>query len=297
MEPYLSDAFLGRVRRAYRTAIDAAPATRGQWAALDERRADVHAASLADNHELLREIFIDPTTSDLYYGVDRLCRSHIRLLDPSDFIAEALTGRDPRAYCAEYQIKRLRELDLTARSVVEIGPGMGRAAYYGHLAGVDYTTIDLPLGIVAQACFLGRALGPESIWFAGEHEITPDGRIKLLHSAPDRQFDIVLNVDSITEMPAGVAFNYFRWAAEHARCLLSINHVKNPFTVAQLATFSAPHKILVRHPCPIWEGYIEEAFILNGLGKLPPELRLTAFEMFLVARRVTRGIARRCQWR
>src|ERR1700740_810518 len=150
VDAHLSDDFLDRVRRAYRRAIAATPHTRGQWAAHDERRSDVHAALLADDNDALRTIFNDPTITDLYYGVDRLCRSHVRLNDPSDFIAEALHGSDPRAQCATYQIKRLQELNPATRTVVEIGPGMGRTAYHGHLAGMDYTTIDLPLGIVDQ---------------------------------------------------------------------------------------------------------------------------------------------------
>jgi hypothetical protein len=290
MEAYLSNAFLDRVRRAYRRAIAATEGTSGQWAAHNERRADVHAALLTDNNDALREIFTDPTTTDLYYGVDRLCRSHVRLNNPSEFIYEAL--RDERARCAAYQIERLRELSPAVRSVVEIGPGMGRAAYYGHLADMDYTTIDLPLGIVAQACFLGRALGPEAIWFAGEDDVLPGGRIKLLYSAPDRRFDIALNVDSLTEMPLTVAFDYVRWAAGHVGCLLSINHDKNTFTVAELAAFSAPHRVAVRRPCPVWDGYTEEAFLLNGPGRLPRRVRLVAFEAFVLAGRIGRRLKR-----
>jgi len=295
VEAYLSDAFLDRVKAAYRRALAATKPAGGQWAAIDERRADVHAALLASDNEALRAIFIDPTTTDLYYGVDRLCRSYVRLNQASEFIFEALNVADPRARCAAYQIERLREINPTARSAVEIGPGMGRAAYYGHLAGLDYTTIDLPLGIVAQACFLGRALSPDALWFAGEDEAVLGGRIKLLYSAPDRQFDIALNVDSITEMPSEVAFDYFRWAAKNAKHLLSINHEKNRFTVTQLASFSAPNKVIARRACPVWDGYIEEAFSLCGPGTLPPWSRLAAFETFIFAGRVARGIARR--WR
>lgn len=296
VEAHLSDAFLDRVRAIYRRAIAATKPTRGQWAAHDQRRADVHIALLADDNDALRSIFADPTTTDLYYGVDRLCRSQVRLNNASEFISEALNAADPRAHCAAYQINRLRQIDSTARTVVEIGPGMGRAAYHGYLAGLDYTTIDLPLGIVAQACFLGRALGPDALWFAGEENDLPsDGRIKLLYSTPDRRFDGALNVDSITEMPPTVAFDYFRWAADHVGCLLSINHGKNLFTVAQLAAFSAPNRVIVRRPCPVWDGYTEEAFLLNGSGAMPRILRLAAFETFLVALRYARGIARRCR--
>lgn len=292
MEAHLSDAFLERVKAAYRRAFAATVRPRGQWAVHEVRRADVHAALLAAENATLRAIFNDPTITDLYHGVDNLCRSYIRLNDPSEFIDEAL--RDGRARCAAYQIKRLRELNSAARSIVEIGPGMGRAAYYGYLHGMDYTTIDLPLGIVAQACFLGRALGPDALWFAGEDDLSSDGRIKLLYCAPDRRFDLALNVDSITEMPTTVAFDYFRWAAAHASCLLSINHNKNLFTVAELAAFSTPNKIVTRRPCPVWDGYTEEVLLLSGPGMLPRGLRLATFGTLVFARRVARGIAHRC---
>lgn len=291
VEAYLSDAFLGRVKAAYGRALAATKPVRGHWARHQDRCADVHAALLADNDTELRAIFTDPTTTDLYYGADHLSRSQVRLVHPEDFVAEALGYH--RARWAEYQIKRLQELGPGARSIVEIGPGMGRAAYYGYLAGFDYTTIDLPLGIVAQACFLGRALGPDAVWFEGEHDVPPHGRIKLLYRPPDRRFDLALNVDSMTEMPAAVAFDYFRWVAAHAGCLLSINHDKNRFTAAQIAAFSTPNKVMVRRPCPVWDGYTEEAFLLNGPGILPRGSRLAAFETFVFAHRIARVI-RRC---
>ena len=293
VEAYLSDAFLDRVRRAYRRAIVATTPVSGQWASNDARRDDVHAALVANSLDALRAIFVDPTTTDLYYGVDRLCRSHVRLNDASEFVFQALNHHDPRARCAAYQINRLQEIDSAARSVVEIGPGMGRAAYYGHLAGLDYSTIDLPLGVVAQACFLGRALGPDALSFEGENEFSPDRRIKLFYSAPDRHFDVALNVDSITEMSPIVAFDYFRWIAGHTRLLLSINHDKNAFSVAQLAAFSVPHVVIARRTCPVWQGYTEEAFLLKGIGVLPQLWRLIAFKAFITALRLARGLKRR----
>lgn|GEM_PF-4109610 len=288
VEAYLSDEFLDRVRRAYRLALDAAPKARGQWASHNARRADVHIALLADGNDALRPIFADPTITDLYYGADDLCRTVNKLRNPSDFVCEALSHQ--RARIAAYQIARIRELVPDARSVVEIGPGMGRSAYYGHLAGLDYTTIDLPLGIVAQACFLARVVGPDALWFAGEAEATADGKIKLLYRAPEQRFDVALNVDSITEMPTATAFDYFRWAGLHARCLLSINHERNRFTVAQLAKFSIPATIIAKGPCPAWDGYSEEVFLPHESDLLPTRLRLAAFEACVMAHRVRRRL-------
>lgn len=286
VQPYLSEAFLDRVKAAYRRALSASPAARGQWAGHNERRADVHAALLTGDNEALRTIFFDPTTTDLYYGVDDLCRSVTKLKDPSDFIRMAL--RHDRARIATYQITRLQELIPGARRVVEIGPGMGRAAYYGFLAGLDYTTIDLPLGIVAQACFLGRAIGPGSLWFAGEDETSSVGKLRLLHSTPDQRFDVALNVDSITEMPAAVAFAYFRWCGKHADCLFSINHNKNRFTADQLATFAGPMRVVVRRPCPAWDGYTEQSFLPKKRDLFPGRLRLAAFQALIMVHRVKR---------
>lgn len=290
VEAHLADAFLDRVRRAYRRAICSAGTISGQWFDIDARRADVHAAALADRNDALRAIFADPTTTDLFYGVDDLCRSIIRLRAPADFVGIAL--QHDRARIAAYQIARVQELMPDTRSVIEIGPGMGRAAYFGHLAGLDYTTVDLPLGIVAQACFLGQAVGPDALWFAGEAIALSLGRIKLLYSLPDRHFDIMLNVDSITEMPAAVAFNYFRWAESHARRLLSINHDKNRFTVSQLAAFSISAQTIAKRPCPAWPGYVEEAFLLGQQDILPGKLRLGAFEAFILIHRIRRRLLR-----
>ena len=290
VEPYLSDAFLDRVRAVYRRAIAATKPMRGLWAFHDQRRIDVHAALLASGNDALRAVFSDPTATDLYYGVDDLCRSVIKLNNPSEFIPRAL--HHDRARIAAYQIERMRELMPSARTAVEIGPGMGRAAYYGHLAGISYTTIDLPLGIVAQACFLARALSPDSLWFAGEEPFLSSGKIKLHYHAPDFRFDVALNVDSITEMPASVAFDYIRWTAAHARLLLSINHDNNRFTVSQLATFSVPAQTIAKRPCPAWQGYMEEAFLLNQKDILPGRLRFAAFQTFILFHRIRRRLGR-----
>lgn len=296
MHSALLDNFLDRVRAAYRRALAATSAVRGQWAAINDRRADVHAAALADDNHALRRIFADPTATDLYYGADRLCRSHVRLHDADDFVAEALNQNDPRAACARYQIERLCQLVPKLQSVVEIGPGMGRAAYYGHLNGIDYTTIDLPLGIVAQACFLGRALSPDTIWFEGEaYAAGSQPCIKLLYTMPAQRFDAALNVDSMTEMPTRTAVDYFSWASQHVSFLLSINHGKNEFTVAQLATFAAPHSLIARQPCPNWDGYIEEVFSFTDRRARLHAWRAPSFDAFVFAHRVRRSLKRRGQ--
>lgn len=68
-------------------------------------------------------------------------------------------------------------------SILEIGPGIGRTAFYSWQARFhDYTTIDLPLGVVVQACFLGATLGPDAIWMVGDDPEIASGKIRLLPS-------------------------------------------------------------------------------------------------------------------
>lgn len=58
VEPYLSDDFLDRVRRAYCFALNTGARTRGRmWQAIDKRRRDAHEALLAEGNAALRRVF------------------------------------------------------------------------------------------------------------------------------------------------------------------------------------------------------------------------------------------------
>ncbi len=266
MEAYLSDAFLYRVRRVYQRALDAGARTPSRmWRAIDERRRDIHAALLAEGNDALRAVFADPAATDLYFGTDNLCRSIAGSSNGKPFLQ--LAFQSVRASRAQYQVERLLAAlgSINGKSVVEIGPGMGHCAFYAFQAGVaDYTTIDLPLGVVAHARFLAEALDPDRIWLAGE----PSGgqnQIKLyaIPDIPQRNFDLVLNVDSMTEMSLSAAMNYITWINQHSRLFLSMNHEINPFTVASIAHCRLAGKRLERRPVPDREGYFEETFLVD----------------------------------
>ena len=283
---YLSQSFLARVRRAYKIALDTWGSKNSKiWGAIDQRRAPVHAALLAETDADLRDIFANPVSSELFLGVDFLCDSilgqvkklsvgsakdianegrnltvfaghavkrldeqgiadhldeiartaflsftkligaeneaddasidaekALKLVDrqldqtvlfPNPFPGELgmVTSRgiaSYRAICALYHAWRIRLLlpKCAEKSVIEIGPGLGRTAYYAYRAGVtDYTTVDLPMGIVAQACFLGAALGPEKILLPGDNERIAEGRVKLLVAGDQayRKYGVVFN--------------------------------------------------------------------------------------------------------
>lgn len=294
VEAYLSDAFLDRVRRAYRRALDAGARTSGQWRAIDARRRDVHAAVLADGNTALRAVFADPIATDLYYGTDNLCRSYMRSHNRRPFLDVALESG--RAVFAQHQLGSLQSAlaATSGTSVIEIGPGVGHCAFFAHRVGIDYATIDLPLGIVAQACFLGRAVSPEKIWFEGEAETRTRDQIRLYSIArlPDDRFDVVLNVDSMTEMPLRAALDYADWINRHARVFISINHEQNPFRVADIARLKMNIAKSSRHRWAPRAGYFEETFFIapnaTTPGKLLLWLRTKSF-----ARRALRALRQR----
>jgi hypothetical protein len=188
---------------------------------------------------------------------------------PSPFPGEiALTTcRGPathRAIQAIYQAHRLGQIArlLKGHHCLEIGAGMGRTAYYGYRLGLhDYTIVDLPTALVGQACFLAATLGEGVISLPGEE---PGSRIKLRPpkwiDETTEQFDIALNVDSLTEMSDFYARKYVEFIRANSRSFLSINHEANDFTArdAMGDLFSS------RHLYPMRDGYVEELAIADG---------------------------------
>ncbi len=172
-----------------------------------------------------------------------------------------------RAPHAIYQAWRTRELlgKTGGASVLEIGAGMGRTAYYARRLGITgYTIIDLPLANVAQANFLGRVLGPESIWVPGDPVAEQAGRIRICPpewlASTDEKFDGALNVDSITEMDFQHAFDYVHEIHQRAAAFLSINHEANPLSTRNIVSKFGVAVRTLRYPYWLRKGYVEEIF-------------------------------------
>lgn len=165
-----------------------------------------------------------------------------------------------RAIQAIYQSLLARR--HAAHTCLEIGGGMGRTAYFGHLLGLNYTIIDLPMTVVGQALFLASVLGEDAIWLIGD-TAPRNNRIALLppselHSVG--QVDVVLNVDSLTEMGEKTATDYLAWISANCETFVSINHEANYFKTAELCQSFYPSSL--RSRCPYWlrTGYVEEVF-------------------------------------
>lgn len=156
------------------------------------------------------------------------------------------------AHCAS----RVRR--LASGAVLEIGGGVGFLAYYAHRLKLDITIVDLPMTNVAQGYFLMRALGEEAVVLEGEP--TRRGAVNVLtpshlDSAP--RYDLVVNVDSLTEVGRDVAESYLRWIMKNSRRFWSVNHEVNTFTVGELLK-EFPEATVERFPYWMRDGYVEE---------------------------------------
>jgi hypothetical protein len=76
--------------------------------------------------------------------------------------------------------------------------------------------------------------------------------------------DVVLNVDSLTEMGEKTATDYFTWMSENCETFLSINHEANHFTVRDLCLSLYPSSLRSRNPYALRTGYVEEFFSFNN---------------------------------
>jgi hypothetical protein len=198
-----------------------------------------------------------------------------------------------RAIQALYQTWLLLGLSKSSSTtVIEIGPGIGRTAYYSFIAGIT-DTVDLPMGIVGQACFLGATLGPDKIWFEGEKEAEAPGRIKLLSLCPDRMFDVAFNADSLTEMPLAVARGYASWINSHAGIFLSINRRQQEFIVGDIAKLEFATSFKSHRACPLRPDYTEEIFHLRSgaADRVTDGLTCAIISLKLLSKRLLRQVS------
>jgi hypothetical protein len=101
--------------------------------------------------------------------------------------------------------------------ITEIGGGYGALCFWllQRRDAVDsYTIIDLPLVNAIQGFFLARALGPENVSFYGE----PAARVRILPTEATADaatpFTVLVNKDSMPEMPQDAMEGYLSWARE-----------------------------------------------------------------------------------
>jgi hypothetical protein len=167
--------------------------------------------------------------------------------------------RVPQALYQAWRISKLVE-GMPNPKILEIGGGLGRTAFYARQFGIrNYTIIDIPVSSLAQGYFLGRTLGDEAVSLFGEN--AAENQIKIMPPGffidGTERYDLVVNVDSLTEIGRAAADQYWSAIRSRAGKFLSINHEANEFTVAQLISEAKPIRTS-RMPYWMRRGFVEE---------------------------------------
>jgi len=215
---------------------------------------------LEDVDALLRDL-------DTALGVE------IRIPNPFPLEFGLATKRGVLGYKVPHAIHQAWALRNLARwtggaKILEIGAGFGRTAYYARQLGLhDYTIVDIPLSLVAQASFLGASLGESAIWMITDPPRSMTGRIRLLppqhlHAKPEA-YDVAINVDSMPELLPDDAMAYLTFLRSHAKAFLSINHECNPHTVTALARRAGLPGAVLRTLHAVRKGYVEELYLFR----------------------------------
>ncbi len=173
-----------------------------------------------------------------------------------------LTDRIPMALYQAWRTSNLLKGRARPR-VLEIGAGQGLAAYYSRSFGIDdYTIVDIPFTGLSSGYFLLRTLGADAVALFGEERAGAERMIKVLPPQAFLEqdlgaFDLIVNVDSLTEMDERVADAYLGKARATSAALLSINHEGNRHTVREWIERNRCASYQ-RVPCYIRKGYAEE---------------------------------------
>lgn len=175
-----------------------------------------------------------------------------------------------RAVYALYQAALINQVSqnfsIKEPKILEIGAGLGRTAFYTYQMGFkDYSIIDIPMTNVAHSYFLGRTLGENCIQLLGEEvhghaiRILPSFYIDFIRE----DFDIILNVDSLTEMDENSQRTYMSFIENHTKIFISINHENNKYTVTELCKELKNIRYKERRIHPMRRGYIEDIIIFK----------------------------------
>ncbi len=177
-----------------------------------------------------------------------------------------------RAIQAVYQAWKISKTakDLSNPSILEIGGGLGRTAYYCRHFGIyDYTIVDIPMSSISQGNFLGRVLPEEDLILLGESGKASNSKIKLIHTneffSSERKYDLIVNVDSLTELDISIAKQYIKKIGQVSDLFLSINHENNSFTINSIWKENFGLNKLYRNPYWLRRGYVEELFEKKNL--------------------------------
>ncbi len=162
---------------------------------------------------------------------------------------------------------------IKGKNILEIGAGVGRTAYFSYKMGMtNYAIVDIPMSLVGSACYLAATLGEDAIWLEGEPKSDRKGKISLISPAKllssKDNFDVVLNIDSFTEMPHEIFTQYINYLFKHSKVLYSMNHEANQYSVLKITEEVTGKKVNpIRFSSAIRDGYIEELYFFKQVFK------------------------------
>ena len=148
-------------------------------------------------------------------------------------------------------------------NICEIGPGLGRTAYFATVLGAKkYTLVDIPISSMVQGYFLLNSLPKQRFIFNGEPELDHGLHFRSPDSFFDSKetYDLVLNVDALTEIGIEVARRYLQQISQRTQYFLSINHEGNEFTIRELVKEFPELRLVERSRSWIRPGYVEELY-------------------------------------
>lgn len=168
------------------------------------------------------------------------------------------------AFSHVYAAWRIRALNPGPR-LAEIGGGFGGLAWFLRDAAQSYTILDLPFTNVLQGWFLLKSGLPVSL--AGE----PEARFRVLpwwEIHRDARYDLVVNQDSIPEMPPDAAARYVARIRRVAPLFYSVNQEAaaanteafRQGVVPDLVARDGGYRRLSRSLFWLRDGYVEEVY-------------------------------------
>jgi hypothetical protein len=165
-----------------------------------------------------------------------------------------------RVPAAIYQAIQVVKL---GKNICEIGPGLGRTAYFSNLLGArKYTLVDIPISSLCQGYFLLNSLPDVEFSMCSEDDIDKGIQLRL----PDQffksseEYDVIINVDSLTEIGIDAAREYLKEIVGRAKFFFSINHEGNEFSIRELAGEFSDLKLVSRSRSWVRTGYVEELY-------------------------------------
>jgi hypothetical protein len=168
------------------------------------------------------------------------------------------------AYVADKVAHMFHNKNIT---ICEIGGGFGHTAYHLYQNGFrDITIVDLPTISVAQGFFLANNISPDKVSLMGED----DNEINLrnpFYFGNIRNFDLVINIDSLPEMGDAIAQDYINKISDMDTVFYSINQEASSMRTANIDS-QTPVSITVGNRMKCWfrnkfwlrNGYVEELY-------------------------------------